>query len=65
MSIMASVAAVLYFLGILNYYMLTKGLLYVTDTDHSDNKVLLHSLVWPWMAVLHVSYVLFGEDDDE
>lgn len=65
MDIMASVAAVLYFLGILTYYMLTKSLLYVTDTDHDDNRVILHAVVWPWMTVLHVFYVLFGDDDDD
>lgn len=65
MSILGSVLGVLYFLGILNYYMSTKSLLYLTDTDHDDNRVIFHAVVWPWMAVLHVFYVLFGDDDDD
>lgn len=64
MDILASVTGVLYFLGILNYYMSTKALLYVMDTDHEDIQVLLHSVVWPWMTVLHLFYVLFGGDDE-
>jgi len=65
MSILGSVLGVLYFLGILNYYMLTKSLLYLTGTDHDDNRVIFHAVVWPWMVVLHVFYVLFGDDDDD
>ncbi len=65
MSILGSILGVLYFLGILNYYMLTKALLFVTDTDHEDNRVMLHAVVWPWMVVLHVYYTLFVDDDDE
>lgn len=65
MSILGSVLGVLYFLGILNYYMLTKSLLYVTDTDHEDNRVIFQAVVWPWMVVLHLYYTLFVDDDDE
>jgi len=65
MNILGSVLGVLYFLGILNYYMLTKSLLYVTDTDHEDNRVIFQAVVWPWMVVLHLYYTLFVDDDDE
>jgi hypothetical protein len=65
MSILGSVLGVLYFLGILNYYMLTKSLLYVTDTDHDDNGVIFHAVVWPWMVVLHLYYTLFLDEDDD
>jgi hypothetical protein len=65
MSILGSVLGLLYFLGILNYYMLTKSLLFVTDTDHDDNRLLFHAVVCPWMVVLHLYYTLFEDDDDE
>ena len=65
MSILGSVLGVLYFLAILNYYMLSKALLYLTDTDHDDNRVILHAVVWPWMVVLHLYYALFMDEDDD
>lgn len=65
MSILGSVLGVLYFLGILNYYMLTKALLYLTDTDHDDSGVIFHAVVWPWMVVLQLYYTLFVDEDDD
>tara|TARA_R110001632_G_scaffold15765_1_gene51764 strand:+ start:184 stop:405 length:222 start_codon:yes stop_codon:yes gene_type:complete len=63
---MAYVAGGIYFLGIYFHYIHVLTVLHLMEVEnYNTNRILLHSIVWPWTVVMMLSEELFGNDDDE
>ena len=64
MIILANVCAVLYFLGAFNFYFMTKAILYLSKTEHSDNYALWQATVWPYYVLDMMISMMFHDTDD-
>ena len=65
MIVLTNVCAVLYFLGAFNHYSMTKGILYLSKTKHSDNYARWQAIVWPYYVLdMMLAMVFSGPEDD-
>lgn len=65
MLILTNVCAVLYFLGAFNHYSMTKGILYLSKTEHSDNYARWQAIVWPYYVIDMMLAMAFGDVEDD
>ena len=64
---MATIAGILYCLGIYLHFIHVHTVFYLLerDNDMDRNRTLFHSLVWPWTVVQFIWFDIVGEEDDD
>lgn len=65
MLILSNVSAMLYFMAAVNYYSLTKAILSLTKTEHSDSYVRWQAVVWPYYVGELMLYLVIDRNDEE
>jgi hypothetical protein len=56
--------SVLYLLGAFNHYISVKSILYLTETEGSEGKIMLGSAIWPYHAIETILQMMFDKDED-